>query len=135
MKDQPKNFYHRNLPHWHPAGKSIFLTWRLHGSLPQTVLNQLRITRQQLAKRRLVTSAGWTNDTGLLEYKRLFAKVDAILDKAKTGPVWLKEIEIAGLVQQALLEKYAHLYTLWAYVVMANHLHVFLKQKKNRPSD
>jgi len=41
----------------------------------------------------------------------------------------LKEIEIAGLVQQALLERYAHLYTLWAYVVMANHLHVFLKPK------
>jgi REP element-mobilizing transposase RayT len=53
--------------------------------------------------------------------------VDAILDKAKTGPLWLKEIEIADLVQQALLERYSHLYTLWAYVVMANHLHVFLK--------
>ena len=24
---------------------------------------------------------------------------------------------------------YAHLYTLWAYVVMANHVHVFLKPK------
>ena len=55
--------------------------------------------------------------------------MDAVLDKAKTGPLWLKEIEIAQLVQQALLERYAHLYTLWAYVVMANHLHVFLKPK------
>jgi REP element-mobilizing transposase RayT len=33
------------------------------------------------------------------------------------------------LVQGALLNKYAHLYTLWSYVVMANHLHVFLKPK------
>jgi putative transposase len=129
MRDQPKNFYHRNLPHWHPAGRSIFLTWRLHGSLPTTVLNQLRITRQQLSKRKLVRGVGWTNDKSLLEYKRLFARVDAILDRAETGPLWLKEIEIADLVQQALLERYAHLYTLWAYVVMANHLHVFLKPK------
>lgn len=135
MNESTKSFYHRNLPHWHPPGRSIFLTWRLHGSLPQTVLNQLRITRQQLSKRKLVRSAGWTNDKGLLEYKRLFAKVDTILDKAETGPLWLKEIEIADLVQQALLERYAHLYTLWAYVVMANHLHLFLKQKMNRPSD
>jgi len=129
MNESTRSFYHRNLPHWHPPGRSIFLTWRLHGSLPQTVLNQLRITRQQLSKRKLVRSAGWTNDKGLLEYKRLFAKVDTILDKAETGPLWLKEIEIADLVQQALLERYAHLYTLWAYVVMANHLHVFLKPK------
>jgi putative transposase len=131
MKSPAKTFYHRNLPHWHPAGRSIFVTWRLHGSLPQTVVNQLRITRQQLSKRKLLSDASWTSDRTVMEYKRLFAKVDAILDKAKTGPVWLKEQEIAGLVQQALLEKYAHLYTLWAYVVMANHLHVFLKPKND----
>src|SRR5437588_8171297 len=27
-------FYRRNLPHWQPEGKPIFLTWRLFGSLP-----------------------------------------------------------------------------------------------------
>lgn len=70
------------------------------------------------------------NDDDLLNYKKLFARVDSILDKAKTGPLWLKEIEIADLVQQALLERYSHLYTLWAYVVMANHLHVFLKPQQ-----
>jgi putative transposase len=125
-----RTFYHRNLPHWHPAGRSIFLTWRLYGSLPQTVINQLRVTRHRLSKQKTVTS-GWTLDNRLLEYKRLFAKVDAILDRAATGSLWLKQTEIAALVQQALLEKYAHLYTLWSYVVMANHLHVFLKPKPN----
>lgn len=23
-------FYRRNLPHWHPPGKALFITWRLH---------------------------------------------------------------------------------------------------------
>jgi putative transposase len=23
-------FYRRNLPHWHPSGKALFITWRLH---------------------------------------------------------------------------------------------------------
>jgi REP element-mobilizing transposase RayT len=96
--------------------------------LPQTVINELRVIRHQLSKRS-VGALGWSTDERLLEYKKLFAKVDAILDKAKTGPVWLKEGAIAALVQEALLEKYAHLYTLWSYVVMANHLHVLLKPK------
>jgi hypothetical protein len=26
------SYYERNLPHWHPDGAAIFLTWRLHGS-------------------------------------------------------------------------------------------------------
>jgi REP element-mobilizing transposase RayT len=129
METSAKPFYYRNLPHWHPPGRSIFLTWRLHGSLPQTVINQLRVTRHQLSKRTTLITGGWTNDKRLVEYKRLFAKVDAILDKAKTGPLWLKQTDIAELVQRALIDKYAHLYTLWAYVVMANHLHVLLKPK------
>jgi REP element-mobilizing transposase RayT len=128
METSTKTFYHRNLPHWHPPGRPIFLTWRLHGSLPQTVINQFRVIRQQLSKRK-AGALGWSMDKRLLEYKRLFVKVDAILDKAATGPLWLKESKIAGLVQEALLEKYAHLYTLWSYVVMANHLHVLLKPK------
>ncbi len=74
-------------------------------------------------------TGGWTTDRRLVEYKRLFAKVDAILDKARTGPLWLKQTNVADLIQRALLERYAHLYTLWAYVIMANHLHVFLKPK------
>ncbi len=64
-----------------------------------------------------------------MQYKKLFAKVDSILDKASTGPVWLKQPLIADMVQQALLERYAELYSLWSYVVMANHLHVLLTPK------
>src|SRR5437870_89785 len=35
------NYYRRNLPHWHPSGVSIFLTWRLDGSLPLDVIESL----------------------------------------------------------------------------------------------
>lgn len=126
MDASAKSFYYRNLPHWHPPGRSIFLTWRLYGSLPQSIINQFRVIRHQLSKRSRPTV---NTDNRLIEYKRLFAKVDAILDKAKTGPIWLLQTEVASIVEQALLEKYAHLYTLWAYVLMANHLHIFLKSK------
>src|ERR1022692_4643065 len=31
------SYYERNLPHWQPEGAALFLTWRLHGSLPRAV--------------------------------------------------------------------------------------------------
>ena len=123
------NFYHRNLPHWHPPNSSIFLTWRLYGSLSQSVINQLKITRQELLKKKAGVASGWTVDARLVEYKRFFAKVDAILDKADGGPLWLKQDNIAEAVHRSLLKTYAHLYALWSYVVMANHVHVLLRPK------
>lgn len=125
---QSRNYHKRNLPHWHPVGKSFFLTWRLHGSLPQTVINRMRIARQRLRVRRDHDPEG-SSDARLLEYKKLFAKVDSILDHATSGPLWLKVKEVALIIQDALLQRYAHLYTLWAYAVMANHIHVFLRPK------
>ena len=124
-------FYYRNLPHWHPPNSFIFLTWRLHGSLSRSVLNQLKITRQELLKKKAGVAAGWTVDAQLVEYKRFFSKVDAILDKAERGPLWLKQDNIAEAVQRTLLKTYSHLYALWSYVVMANHVHVFLRPKSD----
>jgi REP element-mobilizing transposase RayT len=81
------------------------------------------MARQRLRKPEL------SSEERLLEIKKLFAKVDSLLDRATSGPIWLKNAEIASLIQAALLERYAYLYTLWAYVVMANHVHIFLKPK------
>jgi REP element-mobilizing transposase RayT len=39
------------------------------------------------------------------------------------------------MVEDALLNRYAQLYTLWAYVVMANHVHILksvLRPRTNR---
>ena len=30
-------FYRRRLPHWQPPEKALFITWRLHGSLPASI--------------------------------------------------------------------------------------------------
>ena len=70
------------------------------------------------------------NEAKVREYKKLFVRVDSILDRATSGPLWLGINEVASLIQESLLERYAQLYVLWAYVVMANHVHVFLKPKR-----
>jgi hypothetical protein len=64
-------YYERNLPHWHPAGKSIFVTWRLFGSLPRTVGARIKSSGNAPGKRFLV--------------------FDECLDSAKCGPLWLLE--------------------------------------------
>jgi putative transposase len=69
-------FYRRNLPHWHPEGAALFLTWRLYGSLPASY-NTAKI--------------GCATDSPGQRFKRL----DAVLDKAATGPLWLNDPRIA----------------------------------------
>jgi REP element-mobilizing transposase RayT len=101
------NFYRRNLPHWQPERCSVFLTWRLHGSLPQGFA-------QQLLK--------WSGTPG-----KQFLHADQMLDAASSGPGWLHDSQIAGGMQRVIhrgaeLEHYA----LRAYVIMPNHVHVLL---------
>jgi putative transposase len=101
--------YRRNLPHWLPEGKAIFLTWRLYGSLPAGL-------RKEPAK----ASAG-----------ERFRAVDRILDRTVEGPFWLKDPLIASRVVLALRKGDSELnhYKLLAYVVMPNHVHALLTPK------
>jgi REP element-mobilizing transposase RayT len=96
-------FHRRRLPHYHSVGQPIFLTWRLHGSLP--------------ANRSFpsVTTSG-----------RAFLTMDRILDHAVTGPLFLRRYEIASMVIDALHYRYLRHYQLHAYVVMPNHVHLLM---------
>jgi len=101
-------FYRRNLPHWHPDGKTIFITWRLYGSLPASVLRKNSAKEQEAAGAR-------------------FVRLDRSLDAAKSGPLWLSVPEFAAYAEYPILRG-AELgrYRLRAYVVMPNHVHVLL---------
>ncbi|MDQ1639316.1 MAG: REP-associated tyrosine transposase [Pyrinomonadaceae bacterium] len=68
-------------------------------------------------------------------FKKIFARIDVTLDKASSGPLWLAKTEIALMVENTLLSKYAALYKLWAYVVMANHMHFLITPKSSMDSD
>jgi len=99
-------FYRRHLPHWQPEGHELFITWRLHGSLPPNF--------------RPPKDSGSTG--------REFVSYDRILDGAATGPVWLNNPRVAEVVCQALREAQAtKLIGLRAYVLMANHVHVLIE--------
>jgi REP element-mobilizing transposase RayT len=81
----------------------MFLTWRLYGSLPEG-----RTFSPE-------TTAG-----------QVFLAMDRILDNAQTGPLYLKQPEIAEMVVEAILYREGRDYELLACVVMANHVHLLV---------
>jgi len=101
------SFYRRNLPHWQPEGQTIFLTWRLHGSLPKGFSEHLR---------------RWGSEPG-----KQFLNADRKLDAASIGPLWLNDPEIAGDTERAIKQaaEMKHC-VLRSYVIMPNHVHVLL---------
>lgn len=88
----------------------IFVSWRLHGSLPVTFIRSLRSSAESNARQR-------------------FRATEAQLDKALNGPLWLKEPGVAKCVIDALQRTASELnfFRLHAYVVMPNHVHILLE--------
>jgi putative transposase len=95
----------RRLPHLYPEGRWLFLTWRLHGSLPRALYPPPD-----------KPSAG-----------EAFVWMDRRLDSATSGPMFLRHEPIAGLFVNSLFRgvELGH-YRLAAFVLMGNHVHVLL---------
>lgn len=103
------SFYRRKRPHWQPEGTPIFVTWRLHGSLPRTKLQ-----------------------TSLTEGQE-FVLLDRQLDSASSGPTFLKDPQVAAAVAETFViaaNKW-DLYELFAWVVMSNHVHLLIQPHKS----
>jgi putative transposase len=55
-------FYRRNLPHWHPIGKALFITWRPHA----TIHHKHYLARPEIAQ--VVTDSLWFTEQELRHY-------------------------------------------------------------------
>jgi putative transposase len=93
----------RRLPHIDAIGRPNFITFRLYDSLPKN---------RQFPN---LTSG------------QAFAARDRLLDFAQSGPMFLKQPEIANLIVDSV-ERGAELghYDLHACCIMANHVHLLL---------
>ena len=102
--------YERRLPHWDTVDQPLFVTFRLHGSLP--------------AHRVFPPDS-------LCDSGKAFVAMDRLLDRGATGPVYLRRPEIAELTVRALHdgERRLRRYDLHAYVVMPNHVHILVTPK------
>ena len=102
--------YERRLPHWDTVDQPLFVTFRLHGSLP--------------AHRVFPPDS-------LARSGKAFVAMDRLLDRGASGPLYLHRPELADMVVAALHdgERRFHRYQLHAYVVMPNHVHLLVTPK------
>jgi len=89
------------------------VTWRLAGSLPRL-----------------------TDDTNRSSVLPAFLQQDERLDGLPSGPDWLQDPRVAGVVVNALLygETVRRFYQLHAWVVMPNHVHAIFQPQTAMPT-
>ncbi|MDQ1637168.1 MAG: REP-associated tyrosine transposase [Pyrinomonadaceae bacterium] len=121
-----KASYHRNLPHIQPPGATLFVTFRLAGSLPRVVIAQWQ------KEQRWLSHLAKTNPSYHRRVKddferKWFAKFEEILDGAAVGPVWLRDEPIAAIVADSLHHRHGKAYRLDAFSIMGNHVHAVIK--------
>src|SRR5258708_281560 len=98
--------YERRLPHWDSIGQPLFVTFRHYDSLP---------ANRVFPPDRLTSG-------------RAFVAFDRLLDRATSGPLFLRIPDIADLVVEALRdgERRFGRYELHSFVVMPNQVHLLV---------
>ena len=94
----------RRLPHYHAIGGPLFITFRLHGSLP----------------------AGRYFGVDTVNSGQAFVLMDRLLDGETCGPLYLRRPEIVELVAAEIKRGAGAEYDLHAWVVMPNHVHLLI---------
>ena len=118
-------FYRYHLPHYQPPGATLFVTFRLAGSIPRAVLAELLAERERVdATLARISDPAERRQRVDWENRRLFGLWDTALDTADQGPFWLREPAIANLVAESLHYRDGRVYTLDAYCIMPNHVHL-----------
>lgn len=122
-------FYRRNLPHLQYNGGEYFVTFRLYGSLPAHVVQELKAFQKQFENELKQDSDGKLRT--IIE-RQIFEKYESNLDQTSSGPHWLSKSDIAGLVKESIHFRDRKLFDLYAYCIMSNHVHmVFRNIDKN----
>ena len=132
MKDvNTISFTKRNLPHWLVADRTLFVTIRLKGSLPISVVQELKVERDKLC---LKSS---DNEQAINEFqRRQFVKIEAALDVSLADIQWMKNPEVADIVFENLawLEE-TRGWQIKAACVMPTHVHIIMRNTEGRTGE
>jgi REP element-mobilizing transposase RayT len=112
-----------HLPHLKKEGGRYFVTFRLAGTLPASVLQKLKQEREQILQQALAAKRPLTWHEREELFRWYSHRVDAYLD-AGHGECFLRQPEVAKLVADALKFFESQRYELRAWVIMPNHVHV-----------
>ena len=119
-----KSDYRRNLPHIQPPSATLFVTFRLSGSLPRAALEEAARWKAQFDRELALLPSSDERKRHEHKFRRQhFARLEKYLDAAQTGPTWLREGPVARQVADALRRRDGKAYQLEAYCLMPNHVH------------
>jgi putative transposase len=107
-------FHRRNLPHLFMDGGTLFLTYRLAGSLPAVVIDKLRMDHERQQKQK----------PGLKNKDGVFLSYDQLLDEQKNKIHHLADPRIAKICADQFHYYNGKDYELDAFCIMSNHIHV-----------
>jgi REP element-mobilizing transposase RayT len=124
-----KYFYNRKLPHWQPPEQTFFITYRLAGSLPVSVINSLK---QNYTDERNRPENHSPEKKELLR-EAYFLGFENELEKNLNEPHWLKDERIAPVIMDSLLFNDNKQYRLWCACLMSNHAHIMLSTLPGSP--
>jgi len=119
----PDTRYHRNLPHIHPEGYPLFITFRLADSLPLEVLQELKKQRESALK----LLKNQTSDEIYKIEKKHFGRYDEWLDRCVSGPRWLEDKTVADIVAEKIHSMNGKYFQLMTYCIMPNHVHLLIE--------
>ncbi|WP_461094737.1 REP-associated tyrosine transposase [Spirosoma gilvum] len=108
-----------------PPGETLFITFRLYGTVPFAVLLQLQQEHSKLIQEHISSQESLEIIKKRLE-GRYFISFDKYLDRCSGHANWLQQDEIAQLVKQSLHFGHNSTYNLHAYCIMPNHVHALL---------
>lgn len=123
-----QTYYRRNMPHIVPPGATLFITFRLAGSLPVTVIQQLQAGLEVALD--TISQALPAEDQSAAAYrarKAYFGKFDTLLDGNTSGPNWLRQPAVAAVVRHEIELLPELKINVLSYCIMPNHVHLVLQ--------
>ena len=149
-----KQFYRRKLPHRHSPGATLFVTFRLAGSIPKSVVEQWKQEKvwlekenerlERLAKEKQTEVCSTVEQTSVcfpkpqemfLQFqRRWFAKFEDVLHKEESNVVWLKNENIADMIAENMKRRDREFYKLICFCIMSNHVHAVFTPLLNERS-
>ena len=121
-------FTRRKLPHWLVADRSFFVTIRLTGTLPKSVVEELREERDRLR------DEACSEEEMLTVLRRQFVRIEEILDSCDPERGWLTRDGVAKCVLDRLswMSGPDRGWDVYAATVMGNHVHLLLRNTMGR---
>lgn len=120
-------YHQRKLPHYHPKGQPLFITFRTSDLIPEYLLQEYHeykaYLNQQEKKRKD------DKELELVNQKKLFAKMDDIFTRYQGKIHLTQNPEVARMIAKTFQDWHGKMYHLYAYTIMPNHVHLVLKPR------